>query len=116
MREADGNWIMCTGPGIIELLYVKPSAFLQLLAHFLAGWLCIPLATGFPFSSSFLEISKSSRRGSYWAQGKTHLKPAKAHTKGIATSLTIKTNILKLILERHGYVGVLASDFLYFHS
>lgn len=70
----------------------------------------------FPSPLLFQGLAKYSSRGSYWTQGKTQLKPAKAHTEGIVTSLTIKTNILKVVPERHDYVGVLASDCLFFHS
>lgn len=118
MREEVGNWLGYTGSGIIALHYVKPSDFLQLLAPFLrlAGceffWPQV-----FPSHISTPPpqvLGNYSRRGSYWAQGKTHLKPAKRCTEGTSTCLVLKINIFKVVLERH--VEVLASDCLFFHT
>ena len=120
MREEVGNWLGYTGSGIIALHYVKPSDFLQLLALFLR--LVDVNSSGHRFSLPIFPppppppqvLGNYSRRGSYWAQGKTYLKPAKRCTEGTSTCLVLKINIFKVVLERH--VEVLASDCLFFHT
>lgn len=96
MGEADGNWIGCTGSGIIECFMLNP---LFSSNHWLLFWL-----SGCEFIRPQVFPANYSRKSSYWAQGKTHLTPTKAHTEGIATSLTIKYNILEVVPERHDYV------------